>query len=177
MSRPGDGATASTTASEKPQEAPVQESRPPSGRRHSATAPDQAPSPNAVVTHDHRTGSATPDPDLAEPHAADKRDRDLPSQLTFDVSRGLKVAVEQCASLIPAGERTGPTRVTGSIDVAIRDQVATIHGVDVAITGSTGPSAEAAKQCIAQKSLGLQSPAADQANLEHYSIEVSFRMP
>jgi hypothetical protein len=61
--------------------------------------------------------------------------------------------------------------------VSIRDQVATINGMDVAITGSTGPSVETAKQCVVQKSLGLQSPATDQANLEHYSIELSMRMP
>jgi len=174
LSRPGDSASASTPGTNA-DEAPAAASR--TGRRHSATAPDTTPTTPTVITHDHRTGSNTPAPDLVEPNTPVKRDRDLPSQLTFEVSRGIKVAVEQCGSLIPAGERSGPTRLTGSIDVSIRDQVATINGLDVAITGSTGASVETAKQCVVQKSLGLQSPAADQANIEHYSIEVSFRMP
>ena len=175
LSRPGDSASASTpapTTDDMPSP-----SRATSGPRHTATSPDTTQPSAGVITHDHRTGSSTPDPDLAQPATPAKRDRDLPSQLTFEVTRGLKVAVEECASLIPAGERSGPTRIAGSIDVSIRDQVATINTVDLAITGSTGPSVETAKQCVVQKSLGLQSPATDQANIEHYSIEVSFRMP
>jgi hypothetical protein len=174
LSRPGDNASASTPVMPTTDDPPTP--RATSSSRHSATLPDTTHAPTGVITHDHRTGSNTPDPDLVAP-ATTKHDRDLPSQLTFEVTRGIKVAVEQCASLIPAGERSGPTRIAGSIDVSIRDQVATINTLDLAITGSTGPSVENAKQCVVQKSLGLQSPATDQANIEHYSIEVSFRMP
>jgi len=132
-----------------------------------------------VITHDHRTqarrsvDAEAPPPKQDPPAPAP----DVPSRLTFDVTRGVKKAVEECGSFVPASERTGPARMRGTITVNVKSGVATIQGADLAVTGATGTAADQARQCVAQKSMGLQTAAADQADLESYAIEVSFLIP
>jgi hypothetical protein len=181
LSRPSDNASAEPANAHPGSPADHDDPRPSLAESGSGTSGTsrrtRARTGDDVVVHDHRTGDSPPSPDLVEPTKQTKRDRDLPSNLTFEVSRGVKAALEQCASLIPAGERTGASRLRGSIGVGIKDHVATIRAADLSFTGSTGPAADSAKQCVVQKSVGLQTPAQDQPDLESYSIEVSFRLP
>lgn len=125
-----------------------------------------------TVIRDHRTGSdRTPIDQVPPPH---RGKREIPPTLTQAITQKMLAVIQECGKAVPAAERGAKPRVTGAIAIAIANRQASITSASVKVRDVDGPSLAAAQQCIEQKSIGLSTPAADQEDLDHHDISISF---
>jgi hypothetical protein len=128
-----------------------------------------------IQVRDHRSGAQKPldiPPNVHAPSA-----RRLPSQLTHAISEQLKQVMIECAQDLPRPADGPHPRMEGQIVVGIKGGQMSIASSTMQLRGVSGPEVDATKSCIEQRSLGLTAPAADQADLDGYSIRVSFAIP
>jgi hypothetical protein len=166
-------------------------SAPSAERREPATTPDRPALPHqrtatgsatpsrdyAVGDHvirDHRTGDQVTRTEPPTEHA--RPTRLLPASLTKAISQKVLAVMNDCTAAIPADARVAKARLDGDLTVAIKDHSLTVAKVAVAL-GVTGPALDVAKQCIEERAVGLTTAAADEADLDNYKINVSFRLP
>jgi hypothetical protein len=142
-------------------------------------APTEQPVRETVVdgvrVRDHRTGDTAPRdmPHPAHPPEA----RRIPAALTQAITNKLRPVVMECAASIPPEARGTTPRIDGQLVIAIRNKQVSVTKTVVKLRDIAGASAEPVQQCIEQKSLGLMTPAGDEADLEDYGIALSFRVP
>jgi len=128
-----------------------------------------------VRVRDHRTGEH---PRFDVPpviHAP--RGRKIPPQLASDIARKVRSAVAACAPNVPAEARAAKPRIEGEVTIAIKNQQASITSIAVQLRDVVGVAADAAKQCVEQKSVGLSTPSGDEPDLDGYGITLSLRLP
>jgi len=133
---------------------------------------------DGVLVRDHRSGDRPPIDLPRNTHAPEGRK--LPPTLTRDLSRQLQVVMNECAAKIPREARaTGPDgpRLESTIFIAIKDQQARITDATVQLRNLEGASVAPAKLCIEQQALGLTTKATDEADLERYSVSITFAIP
>lgn len=128
-----------------------------------------------VKVRDHRTGEHAPRDLPPNPHPANSRA--LASTLTQDISQQVKVQLYECARAVPKEARGTKPKLEGTLAVAIKDHKLSITGLDSQIRDIDGPSADALKQCVEQKSAGFTSSAPKEEDLDHYTIGLSFAIP
>ena len=63
------------------------------------------------------------------------------------------------------------------IGKSIKDHTLSLTNIVTQVRDVEGPSADTLKQCVEQKSAGLTSVAADQADLTDYGIGITFGIP
>jgi hypothetical protein len=102
--------------------------------------------------------------------------RKLPSELTNGIAQQVRAVVASCAASVPAETRGAKPRADGELRIAIKSGQATVTGATVQLRDFTG-TVDPVKQCIEQKSVGIATPSGDEADLESYSITMSFRLP
>jgi hypothetical protein len=148
------------------------------GSSASATAPQDAPATDYMVggrarIRDHRSGARTDDvPAPIHPPEG----RKIPSQLTSAVAQRVREVMNECAASLPAHARGAQPRLDGTIAIGIKDQRATVTRAAVQLRDVSADAAQPIAHCIEQKSIGVETSAGDEADLEAYSITVAFRL-
>lgn len=125
-----------------------------------------------IQVRDHRSGSNAPldiPPNIHRPNT-----RQLPSTLTSDIAQKVRGVLADCAKDLPKEARGDHPRLEGQVVVSIKDHKLTVTGATMQLRDVSGDALEPTRQCIEQHSLGLQTAAADQDDLDNYSIGVTF---
>ena len=60
---------------------------------------------------------------------------------------------------------------------ALRSEPVKVTSTTVELSDVTGGTVDQARKCIEDKSVGLTAPAANEADLEDYPIQISFVIP
>lgn len=128
-----------------------------------------------VRVRDHRAGDNKPLDIPPNVHPAEGRT--IPSTLTHEIAGKVKQVMMQCVETLPKEARGEKPRLDGQISIAIKDKKATVTKSTMHLRNVTGESVEPTTQCIVKKSIGLENAAADQADLDEYTINISFAIP
>jgi hypothetical protein len=126
---------------------------------------------------DHRAGDNKPIDIPPNIHPNDSRL--IPSALTHDISQKVKAARKDCVKDLPEEGRGEKPRMEGQILIAIKDKTLSVTQATIQLRDldGLGATAEAAKQCVEAHAVGLSTIAPDEADLESYSINLSFMVP
>jgi hypothetical protein len=127
-----------------------------------------------VRIRDHRSGDRTPGAMPSAIHPPEGRK--IASQLTSDVAQKVRAVMTECAASLPAHARGAEPRLEGTIAIAIKDHLATVTRAAVQLREVSADAASAVERCIEQRSVGVATPAGDEADLEAYSITLAFRL-
>lgn len=127
---------------------------------------------NGVRVRDHRKNPSDPidlPPNVRPPDA-----RKLPPELTREISNRLLPVVTECAASVPREARGTSPRVEGVVAISIKDKQVAVTESTVQLRDVVGASVDPTKQCLEQKMVGVTLPAGEQADLDRYTIHVSF---
>ncbi|HZJ62193.1 MAG TPA: hypothetical protein VFD36_01620 [Kofleriaceae bacterium] len=127
-----------------------------------------------VRIRDHRSGDRTPSAMPSAIHPPEGRK--IASQLTSDIAQKVRTVMTECAASLPAHARGAEPRLEGTIAIAIKDHLATVTRAAVQLREVRADAASAVERCIEQRSVGVATPAGDEADLEAYSITLAFRL-
>jgi hypothetical protein len=186
----GDEATETSAATQTPRPS----APPPVDDRHAAVTvtdrprlpPGAAPELPAAGEHpreyavgdvrvrDHRAGDHAPMDIPPNIHPADARR--IPPTLTQSISRKVKEQVEACVKDLPVDAKGEKPRMEGQILIAIKDKQLTVTSATAQLRNVSGPLVDATKACIEQQAVGLTTAAVDEADLESYSINLSYAL-
>jgi len=128
-----------------------------------------------VKIRDHRGGDNKQIDLPPNPHPAESRE--LPSELTHDISQQIRRQMNACATAIPKDVRGTKPKLDGQLTVAIHDHKLTVTDMALQVRDVDGPSADALKQCVQDKSASYVSSAPDQPDLDNYGIAITFALP
>lgn len=103
--------------------------------------------------------------------------RKIPPELTSVYTDEIIKHMRTCAKAVPSGVRGPKPRVEGQIVIAIAQEQGRVTGAVFRVTDLTDAAvADAAKQCVEQAALTVRVPAAGQADLDSYSINLSLAL-
>ena len=125
-----------------------------------------------VRIRDHRSGSNAPidvPPNIHRPNT-----RQLPSALTAPVAQQIRGVLADCSKDLPKEARGEHPRLEGTINVAIKDHKLTVTTATYQLRDVTGDAVATMKSCVEQKSVGLETAANDQEDIDNYSIGITF---
>jgi hypothetical protein len=121
---------------------------------------------------DHRTGEHQPMDIPPNVHPPDGRK--IKPTLTHKFSEQVHLALAACRHLVPTEAIGQDARMEGQIVIAIKDGKATVTKSVMQLRNVVGASVEPTRQCLEQKALAMSAPADDEADLDDYSINLSF---
>ena len=127
-----------------------------------------------VTIHDHRGSNAGSAIDLP-PGVHPPNMRQISPAVVNNVSRGVRGVLAQCQKLVPPIPPGPKPRMDGEIVISIKDGQATITKGLVQLRDTVG-DVEPAKQCLEQKVVGVTADASGEADLDSYSIHMSFAL-
>ena len=186
----GDSAAAQAPATEPAGTGPSVAVAPPSGQPTVTSVPrgDRPELPEAapgehprdyvvgdIRVRDHRSGDNVPLDIPPNVHPAEGPK--IPSTLTHAIAQQVKQVMMDCVESLPQDARGDRPRLEGQLIIAIKDHQATVTKSLVHLRNVTGAAVEPTKRCIESRSIGLEAAAADQADLDSYSINISFAIP
>jgi len=125
-----------------------------------------------VRIRDHRSGSNAPidiPPNIHRPNT-----RQLPSTLTAQVAQQIRGVLADCGKDLPKEARGDHPRLEGTINVAIKEHKLTVTTATYQLRDVNGDAAATMKSCVEQKSVGLETAASDQEDIDNYSIGITF---
>jgi hypothetical protein len=128
-----------------------------------------------VRVRDHRAGNQQKvdiPPNIHPPEG-----RQLPSELTQLVAQEVKAVMNDCVASVPREARGPAPRLEGQLLIAIKDHKISITSATMQLRDVFGAAVEPTKACIEQKSVGRQVNAPDQADMDSYSINITFAIP
>jgi hypothetical protein len=129
-----------------------------------------------VKVRDHRGGDNAPRDIPPNGHPANARD--LPAELTHDISQQVRNAIYACAAAVPKPAKGDKPRVVGQLLVAIKDHKLSITSEALETRDiSDDGAATALEQCAREKSTGFTAVAKDQADVTDYAIQLNFAIP
>ena len=104
--------------------------------------------------------------------------RKIPPTLTELYTNEILKQMKECGQAVPK-ESLGPKpRLEGQIVIAIKGAQGTVSNAVFKLTDISSESvAETARQCLEQKALTVKVPATGEADLDSYSINLSFAFP
>jgi hypothetical protein len=103
-----------------------------------------------------------------------KIDPSLTSLYTDEIVK----AMRECAQAVPANVRGAKPRLEGQIVIAIKQAQGSVTNAVFKITDISSESiAETGRQCVEQRALSVKVPATGEADLDSYSINLSFAFP
>ena len=127
-----------------------------------------------VRIRDHRSGDRTPS--AVPPAFHSPEGRKIPSQLTSEVAQRVRAVMTECAMTLPLDARGKEPRLDGTIEIAIKDRLATITSASVQLRDVNAPAAASLKRCIDERSVGVATSAGEEADVAGYAITLSFRL-
>jgi hypothetical protein len=125
-----------------------------------------------VRVRDHRSGSNAPMDVPPNLHPANSRE--LPSQLTQVVAQKVRVVLADCTKDISKDQRGPKPRLEGQLIVSIKDHQLAVTSATMQLRDLPADQTAATKQCVETHSVGLDTPAPDQDDLDKYPINVAF---
>ena len=129
---------------------------------------------DTITIHDHRGSNAGSALDLP-PGIHPPNMRQISPAAVANVSRGVRGVLAECQKLVPPIPPGPKPRMDGEIVISIKNGQATITKGLVQLRDTVG-DVEPAKQCLEQKVVGVTSDAAGEADLDAYSIHMSFAL-
>jgi hypothetical protein len=129
-----------------------------------------------VHVRDHRDGSAQRAPDVP-PNIHTENSRKIPPELTQAISQQVKAVMMQCVRDLPRDARGAGPRLEGQLVVGVKAGKLSITSTSMQLRDIVGAAAETTRQCIEQRSVGLSAASPDQADLDGYTINISFAIP
>ncbi len=127
---------------------------------------------DSVTIHDHRGSNAGPPIDLP-PNLHPPGSRLIPPTLTGAVAREVRGVLAECSRALPPGARGPHPKMDGEIVIAIKDGKVSVTKALVQLRDTLG-DVDSIRQCLEQKSLAVTTDAQGEADLDAYSIHVSF---
>ena len=128
-----------------------------------------------IRVRDHRAGDNKPLDIPPNVHPAEGRS--LPSTLTHEVAQKVKAVMMECVASLPKDARGEHPRLEGQVMLAIKANKLTITTSTMQLRDVSGESVEPTKQCITQKTVGIENAAPDQDDLADYPFNISFAIP
>lgn len=128
-----------------------------------------------VTVRDHRAGDNKPldvPPNVHPPEG-----RLIPSSLTHAISQKVKAVMKDCVASLPREGRGTKPRLEGQILIGIKDKSLSVTKSTIQMRDLDALDAtvvDAAKQCVESRAIGQSTPAPDEADLESYTINLSF---
>jgi hypothetical protein len=130
---------------------------------------------NGVRVRDHRKDRTKPIALSSVERPAHARK--IPPELTKSISDRILPIVRECGAAVPPEARGTKPRIEGPVVIAIKDHQVKVTGATLELMDVTGDAVEQVTQCIQQKTLGITTSAADEADLENYPIQINFTLP
>jgi hypothetical protein len=127
----------------------------------------------AQGVRDHRAPEPVAPEQPPDPPAGHK----INVQVTSDLSQILRTALQDCATNLAPGAAGETSRIEGQIVVAIKDHQATVTSVSFQLRDFAEAAQADLKQCLAQRAIGVTSPAGNEPDIDSYPITVSLRWP
>lgn len=104
--------------------------------------------------------------------------RKIKPDLTSRYTEQILAHMRACGKAVPKSALGTKPRLEGQIVIAIKQQQGSVTSAVFNLTNLNDPaSAQTAKQCIEEKALTVKVPATDEADLDAYSINLSFAFP
>lgn len=104
--------------------------------------------------------------------------RKIQPELTSLFSDAVMKAMRECGQAIPKEVRGAKPRLEGQIVIALKQGQGTVTGAVFKLMDISSESiAETGRQCVEQRALSVKVPATGEADLDSYSINMSFAMP
>jgi hypothetical protein len=128
-----------------------------------------------VHVRDHRSGDHAPLDVPPAVHAPGGRK--VPSELVYAITQKVRAVISECVANLPSEGRGDKPRVDGEIEIAIKNQLATVTEATIQLRDVVGATVESVKQCIEQKSIGVATASGDEPDVERYAITMSVRLP
>lgn len=101
--------------------------------------------------------------------------RRIKPELTGLFTEQITALMRECGKAVPAADRGNKPRLEGQILIAIKAGEASVTSAVFKLTNMTSPAAaDTAKTCVEQKALTVKVPAEGEADLDSYSINLSF---
>lgn len=127
-----------------------------------------------VQVRDHRGGD-TPKLDIP-PSMHPPNMHQISSTIVNDVAQQVRAAMRQCAADLPQDARGQKPHMDGQLVVAIKDQQLTVTGATLQLRDVFGAGLEPTRQCILQHTIGIHAAAANEPDIDSYSISVGFAL-
>ena len=127
-----------------------------------------------IRIRDHRSGDRTPS--AVPPAIHPPGGRKIASHLTSDIAQKVRAVMTECAFSLPPDARGAEPRLDGTIEIAIKDRLATITSASVQLRDVNASAAAPVKRCIDEKSVGVATSAGEEADVAGYAIALSFRL-
>jgi len=103
--------------------------------------------------------------------------RKIPPQLTGLFADEVQKHMRECGTAVPSNVRGAKPRLEGQIVIAIKQAQGSVTSAIFKVTDLTSESiAETTRQCVEQKVLTVKVPATGEADLDSYSINLSFAL-
>ncbi|MBA3391721.1 MAG: hypothetical protein H0T89_03705 [Deltaproteobacteria bacterium] len=131
---------------------------------------------NGIRVRDHRKPEDRVPMDLP-PNLHPPSSRRIQPTLTGALTDQIRKIMAACGASVPKQELGVKPRIEGQIVIAVKGQQAQVTSAVMVMRDATGPGVDQAKQCIEQKAVGVTAPAPDEADVESYSINLSFAFP
>jgi hypothetical protein len=174
----GDGVQKPVVAPPSGEGASVTVTNAPSAGHAEPAEPGSKPSRqtlDGVPVRDHRSGDQPP-VDLP-PNIHPAEGRMLPVPLTSAISGQVRKVMADCLAGVSRDGRGTKPRLEGQIDVAIKKGTMSVTKSIMQVRDFENPGIDAVKQCVESKSVGLSAAAASEADLDSYSIRMSYEIP
>lgn len=124
------------------------------------------------IVRDHRKGDQ-PIMDIP-PNLHPQGSRRLTPELVRTMSDQVRDAIISCETQIPADARGPKPKMQGQIVVGIKDHQVVVKESTVQLRDVVGASIEPVKACMKEKIATVTTAAPDEADLDAYSINLSF---
>lgn len=141
----------------------------------SALPPERDYSVGDIRMRDHRSGShgqADIPPNVHTPEGPR-----IDSALTAAIGRQVKIVMLECAKGTSREGRGAEPRVEGQVVIAVKANQASVLSGIMQPRDVSPEVATTIKTCVETKLVGLTAPAPNQADLDHYSINMSMKLP
>ncbi len=148
----------------------------PRGTHASENPPAESVTADGIRVRDHRKPEDRVPMDLP-PNLHPPTSRRIQPTLTGVLTDQIRKIMSGCGASVPKQELGGKPRLEGQIVIAVKAQQAQVTSAVVVMRDATGPGVDQAKQCIEQQAVGVTAPAPDEADVESYSINLSFAFP
>ena len=178
------------TAETPPVSPTIADRIPPAVAPHGGTTTTVGPAPETPIAdkgtvkeytvggtqvRDHRTGDHKQldiPPNVHVPGG-----RQIQPATTQIVSQKLQAVMKECVASMPREARGDKPRLEGQVVVNIKDKKITVAQSTMQLRNIAEDAAGPVKQCIEQRSVGLSDSAPGEADVQNYSINISFAVP
>ena len=128
-----------------------------------------------TTIRDHRSGDhkAVDIP----PNVHEVGGHSIQSTTTHALSLKVQPVKKQCMASIPKEARGDKPRVEGQVTIAIKDKQLKVTGATVQARNLADDASGQLKQCMEQGSVGLSDSASGEADVQDYTINISFAIP